>query len=214
MLHSTAFEEVLSSPTRTYQEGLLFFRGHGMVNNTLRRLAKDLDERGIAYCVIGAVALNQRGYRRFTEDIDILLTSEGLTRFQNELVGRGYRPAFNGAQRKFRSTEEGVLIKIVVMGEFPGDGKPKPVAFPDPTTISEVIEGVRTASLAQLVELKLASGMTGLGRLKDLADVQEMIRVRELDAEFAEGLAPYVRERYLELWREMVQANSEERERN
>lgn len=214
MLPSNAFEEILSSPTRTYQEGLLFFRGQGMINNTLRRLAIDLDQRDIAYCVIGAVALNQHGYRRFTEDIDILLTFEGLSRFQNELVGRGYRPAFNGARRKFRSVEEGVPIEVVVTGEFPGDGKPKPVAFPDPTAISEVIEGVRTASLAQLIELKLASGMTGLGRLKDLADVQEMIRVRELDAEFAEGLAPYVRERYLELWREMEQARNEERERN
>lgn len=207
MPRSTAFEEILSSPTRVYEEGLLFFRGEGLMNNALRRLAKDLEGRGIAYCVIGAVALNQRGYRRFTENIELLLTSEGLNRFQNELVGRGYRPAFNGAQRKFRSAEEGVPIEIVVTGEYPGDGKPKPVAFPDPATISDVIEGVRTASLERMIELKLASGMTGAGRLKDLADVQEMIRARGLEAEFAESLAPYVRERYLELWRDVTLSN-------
>ena len=56
-------------------------------------------------------------------------------------------------------------------------------------------------SLPSLVELKLASGMTNLGRLKDLADVVELIKTRGLAVEFAEELNPYVREKYLELWR-------------
>jgi len=41
--------------------------------------------------------------------------------------------------------------------------------------------------------------MTAPDRLKDLADVQELIKVRRLSNEFAERLNPYVRERYLEL---------------
>jgi hypothetical protein len=28
--------------------------------------------------------------------------------------------------------ETGVCVEFVVAGEYPGDGKPKPVAFPDP----------------------------------------------------------------------------------
>jgi hypothetical protein len=52
----------------------------------------------------------------------------------------------------------------------------------------------------KLRELKLASGMTNPGRLKDLADVQELIRVLQLPLEFAEGLNPYVRAKYSELW--------------
>jgi hypothetical protein len=56
----------------------------------------------IDYNVIGAVALNQHGYRRFTEDIDLLLTREGLEKFRNELVGKEFRPAFEGATRKFK----------------------------------------------------------------------------------------------------------------
>ena len=35
-------------------------------------------------------------------------------------------------------------------------------------------------SLPKLIELKLASGMTAPGRLKDLADVQELIWTLEL----------------------------------
>jgi hypothetical protein len=55
-------------------------------------------------------------------------------------------------------------------------------------------------SLPALVELKLASGMTNLGRLKDLADVQELIKAVMLSSDFADQLNPYVRDKDLELW--------------
>ncbi len=74
------------------------------MNQTPRQLAKDLKDRKIDYAVIGEVTLNQHGYRPLTEDIDLLLTQEGLLRFTSELIGRGYRPTFEGALRKFRAT--------------------------------------------------------------------------------------------------------------
>src|SRR5437762_13401102 len=123
------FQSILSSPTQAYAEGLRFFRGEGMLNDALKRLATDLDKNGIDYAVIGAVALNQHGYRRFTEDIDILLTKEALERFHQELVGLGYRPAFEGSRKQFRSTEGNIRVEIVTTGEYPGDGLPKPVKF-------------------------------------------------------------------------------------
>src|SRR5882757_321523 len=100
------FQIILSSPAEVYAEGLRFFRGEGMINDALKRLVRDLGSQGIDYTVIGAVALNQHGYRRFTEDIDLLLTSEGLKKFRENLVGRGYLPAFAEAKKKFRTTEE------------------------------------------------------------------------------------------------------------
>ena len=42
--------------------------------------------------------------------------------------------------------------------------------------------------------------MTNPGRLKDLADVQELIRARDLPLELRDELHPYVREKYAELW--------------
>jgi len=54
-------------------------------------------------------------------------------------------------------------------------------------------------TLEKLIELKLASGMTAPHRLKDLADVQELIKVENLTADFAEKLNPFVREKFLEL---------------
>jgi hypothetical protein len=61
-------------------------------------------------------------------------------------------------------------------------------------------DGIRWLNLPALVELKLASGMTNPGRLKDLADVQELIRLLPLPADFAEKLQPFVKEKYRELW--------------
>ena len=197
----TDFQQVISTTAGAFDEGLRFFAGKGMVNNALTEIIKKLNERGIDYAVIGAVALNQYGYRRFTEDIDLLLTPEGLERFRQDLIGLGYRPAFEGASKQFRSTSENVRVEIITSGEFPGDGRPKPVKFPEPSEASTEIDGIKTITIEKLVELKLASGMTAPHRLRDLADIQELIKARKLDADFAFRLDPSVREKFLELQR-------------
>src|SRR5438270_643949 len=183
-----------------YAEGLRYFMGQGSLNNALAQLSADLERHGIDYMIIGAVALMAHGYPRFTEDIDLVLTREGLEAFHRELIGLGYVPAFEGARKRLRATRDGVPVEIIVAGEYPGDGRPKPVNFPDPASASVEIDGVRVVTLEKLVELKLASGMTAPDRLKDLADVQELIKTRGLPASFAEELNPYVREEYLRLW--------------
>jgi hypothetical protein len=195
----TDFQQVIASPLTAYQEGLRFFMGEGILNDTLRRVTKDLENHQIDYSVIGAVALNQHDYRRFTEDINLLLTKEGLEKLRNELIGKGYRPAFEGATKIFRTTQENVTVEVITSGEFPGDGKPKPVVFPNPSKYQTEIDGVKTLILEKLIELKLASGMTAPHRLKDLADVQELIKLKNLSAEFADKLNLFVREKFLEL---------------
>jgi hypothetical protein len=182
-----------------YAEGLRYFMGEGNLQGALAQLSSDLKQQGIDYMVIGAVALMAYGYPRFTEDIDLVMTPEGLEAFHRELIGLGYVPAFSGAKKRLRSTREGVSIEVIMTGEYPGDGKPKPVSFPVPADASIDIDGVRIVTLEKLIELKLASGMTAPDRLKDLADVQELIKVRGLTSEFATSLNPYVREQYLQL---------------
>ncbi len=183
-----------------YAEGLRYFMGQGSLNNTLAQITGDLKEHGIDYMVIGAVALMAHGYPRFTEDIDLVLTPEGLEAFHRELIGLGYVPAFPGAKKRFRSTKDGVSIEVMTSGQYPGDGKPKPVSIPEPSTASTEIDGIKIVTFEKLIELKLASGMTAPHRLKDLADVQELIKIRGLQTEFSEQLDPYVREKFLELY--------------
>ncbi len=202
------FQSLLSSPDATYGEGLKFFRGKGMLNAALRKIAADLDREQIDYAAIGAIALNRHGYRRFTEDIDLLLTKEGLERFRDRLVGLGYRPGFEGARKKFK-TADNISLEIITAGEFPGDGLPKPVVFPEPADFVVVIDGVKTLTLEKMIELKIASGMTAPHRLKDLADVQELIKVKNLTEEYAERLDGYVRPKFLELLNAVAKASRE-----
>src|ERR1041384_720127 len=130
-----------------YAEGLRYFMGEGELHGALAQLAADLRRHDIDYIVIGAVALLAHGYPRFTEDIDLVLTKEGLEAFHRELIGLGYAPAFQGARQRLRATRAGVPIEVLVSGEYPGDGKPKPVAFPVPAQAATEIDGVRFVTL-------------------------------------------------------------------
>lgn len=187
----TSFDLVLREADQLYQ-------GQGRLKKTYDRLAKCLDDLGVSYSLVGGYALILHGVRRFTEDIDLLVSSEGLDRIHNELIGRGY-VRVSPESRNLRDVETGVQIEFVVTGEFPGDGNPKPVAFPDPQAVMETREGIKVINLKSLIELKLASGMTAKARLQDLADVQRLIEEHHLTSDFAKQLHPYVRGKFLEL---------------
>ena len=194
-----AYEQRLNADRRwALSEGSRHFEDKSAVQETLRRIARRLDAIGVAYAISGGMALFQHGYRRFTEDVDVLVTREGLAKAHESLVGFGYLPAVAGG-RNLRDTELGVRIVFLVAGDFPGDGKPKPVAFPDPAAAAVEHDGIRYLGLATLIEMKLASGMTSAARLRDLSDVLELIKVLSLTEAFAEQISPYVRGKYLEL---------------
>ncbi len=176
-----------------------FFMRDDPVHESLRRITDKLEHLSIPYAVVGGMALVAHGYGRTTEDVDLLVTPEGLEAIHKSLDGLGYVPPFPGASQ-LRDTQTGVRIEFVVTGRYPGDGKPKPIAFPSPIDAAVEVDGVRYVSLPVLIELKLASGMTNPGRLRDLADVQELIRVLALPADYVEKLHPYVRDRFAELW--------------
>ena len=55
--------------------------------------------------------------------------------------------------------------------------------------------------MTRYIELKLASGMAAPHRGKDLVDVQELIKSAVLPAGLADELHPWVRDKFLELWR-------------
>jgi hypothetical protein len=176
-----------------------FFMGVDDVHVALRKIAAKLETLGIPYAVAGGMALNAHGYRRTTSDVDILVTSEGLKRIHESLEGHGYVRPFAGS-KNLKDTDTTVRIEFLVAGQFPGDGKPKPVAFPDPAAVATEIDGIRYVGLPTLIELKLASGMTNPGRLKDLGDVQDLIRLLALARDFSLKLHPFVRGKFEELW--------------
>lgn len=178
----------------------MHFEEKNAVHETLRRITGRLNDLGIPYAVVGGMAMFAHGFRRFTEDVDLLVTRESMDRIIAELEGLGYVKPFQASTTKLRDTNTGVQIEFLITGGFPGDGKPKPVAFPDPTGVSVEIGGARYIGLATLIELKLASG-TAPHRAKDLGDVQELIKTLRLPESLADQLNPFVRDRFRELWR-------------
>jgi hypothetical protein len=194
------YEQRLNRDLRwALQEGSMHFEKESAVHKALRKITSRLEELGIPYALAGAMAMFFHGFRRFTEDVDILVSREGLAKAHRHLEGLGYVPPFEGS-RHLRDAEQGVKVEFLVSGEYPGDGKPKPVAFPDPQEVAIEIEGVRCLPLPRLIELKLASGMTNPGRLSDLGDVQKMIQTLDLPEELADQLNLFVQAKYKELW--------------
>jgi hypothetical protein len=176
-----------------------FFMSTDPVHAALEKLGRALDEVGVPYAIAGAMALNEYGYRRATTDVDVLLTADGLARFKARWLGRGYVEKFPGS-RGLRDTEHNVTVDVLITGDYPGDGKPKPVRFPDPAQVAVRGRRVALVPLATLVELKLASGMSTIHRAKDIGDVVELIKHIKIPRELADELDPSVRGRYLELW--------------
>ena len=195
-LHPQEEERFLSGA----REAARFFMNSSNVHLALERLVDRLTKLEIPYAIVGALSLNAYGYQRTTTDVDVLLRSDGLESFKKAHLGRGYVEKFPGS-KGVRDVEQNVEIDVVLTGNYPGDGKKKPIAFPDPATAAVRGERFALLPLPTLVELKLASGMTAPHRLRDLADVIELIRVNDLEEEFAASLDPYVQEKYRELWR-------------
>jgi hypothetical protein len=194
------YEEQMSQDLEwAMTQGSLFFEDRGKVQESLRRITSRLNELGIPYAVVGGMAMYLHGFRRYTEDVDILVTKESAQKIYDALEGRGYVRPFTNS-KNLRDTESGVKVEFLLSGGYPGDGKPKPVSFPDPAIVADTILGIRCINLPTLVQLKLASGMTAPDRLKDLADVQELIRMLDLPQTFSDSLDPYVRPKFDELW--------------
>jgi len=177
-----------------------FFMEKSPIHETMRRLSKTLNEMQISFAIAGAMAANAHGHKRTTSDVDILIRREDLLRFKERWIGRGWVDKFEGS-KNFRDAVTNVNVDTLIVGDFPGDGLPKPVAFPTPESVSERNdEGLSFISLKTLIELKLASGMTAVHRPRDFDDVIQLIRVNKLSREFEQQLNPYVGTKFEELW--------------
>jgi hypothetical protein len=177
-----------------------FFMQVSPIHETMRRLSKVLQEMNIPFAIAGAMAANAHGHKRTTSDVDILIRREDLQRFKAQYIGRGWVDKFEGS-KNFRDAVTNISIDTLIVGDYPGDGLPKPVSFPPPESVSELSEeGIPIISLATLLELKMASGMTASHRMQDMADVMNLIRINRLDLSFCDQLNPYVAEKFHELW--------------
>jgi hypothetical protein len=194
-------QRLQTDPRWAMSESTKFFEGSSGLHRTLQELTRRFDALGVGYVIIGGMALTAHGYARMTEDIDVLVTKPDLRRILSNLDGLGYQRIFEGS-KNLRDTNTLVKIEFVLTGDYPGSGRPQPISFPSPGETHPVEhDGVKFIGLTGLVELKLASGMTGgADRAKDLIDVQQLIATLHLTRDLSNQLHEYVRPTYRDLW--------------
>ena len=113
---STSYEALLDrDPVWALSEGGRFFEGKSAVNEALRKIARRLEDLGIPYAVARGMALFAHGFRRFTEDVDILIRAEDLGTIHDRLDGLGYTRPYAGA-KNLRDAELGVRVEFLIAG--------------------------------------------------------------------------------------------------
>jgi hypothetical protein len=119
-----------------------FFLGNADVQLALRRLTEILDRVGIPCAIAGGMALNHHGYRRVTDNVDVLMTRNGLDRLKQAVLGHGYSQAAPGSNG-LRDTEHDVLIHVLLAGNYPGDHRHRAWTPAWPESVRGVVRRVR-----------------------------------------------------------------------
>lgn len=107
----------------------LFFMEKSPIHEAMRRLAKIFAEMEISFAVTGAIAANAHGHKRTTADVGVLIRLEDLRRFKDKHIGLGWVDKFEGS-KNFRLAVNDVNIDALMVGAFPGDGKPNQLRSP------------------------------------------------------------------------------------
>jgi hypothetical protein len=166
---------------------------------TLMKLAKRLKELNIAYAVTGDLDMFFHGCEVDSEVLELLVSRESLSEIHQRVTGLNFVSSAVYGSKDILDKTNGVTVRFIVTGDFPGDGRRKPVVHPDPIEASDEKDGIRWMKLPVLIEIKLASGMTSPAKKKDLSDVKELIRALKLDVKYGQNLNSYVREKFEEL---------------
>jgi hypothetical protein len=167
-------------------------QGKDPASLAMRRLVKKLAKAKIPHAVMGGMAVYVHGYRRFTDDVDVLVTAAGLEAFLARFVPKDYEQV-PGKKRRFIDKANGVTVDLVIAGHFPGFRSEGPITFPDPALVRQEIDEVFFIDLKTLIQLKLAAF-----RPKDYADVVDLIRANNLDESFLAHLHSTLHHDYLE----------------
>ena len=177
----------------TFREKAVFLRkvsGSTDIEKTMRKAVRALATRGVPSLVVGGYAVQEHGYPRFTEDVDLVVPDVATARGWLSISGFKENVGSSMTVTDW-VTEVGVHL-------LPGGGSvgPGPLKLPMPQSVSST---PNIADLKTLIEIKLSSYIgSPISRAKDMADVVELIKVNEPARELS--VNPAVRDEYLRLW--------------
>ena len=150
------------------EQGLLTLQGTGPILETAREISELLRANNVEGAIVGGVAVGLHGRVRATEDVDVLITADS-SRLGNLLTSAGF--TFDASTREF--SKRGVPTHLVTRAEVGS----RSFQFVD-------IDGIRTVSLADLINIKLRSGRDNILRARDLGDVVDLVRANRLTGDF------------------------------
>jgi len=168
--------------------------GTSGIVETARTVASTLAEHEIPHLVVGGLAVQEHGYPRVTIDVDIVVpyVLEAVEIPTASPTGPFCRVP--KVQDRVEDRRNGVMVDLLPAGKVLQRGGKVP--FPQP---AEVADQIQIVTLEELISLKLDSWANNpTRRLKDKADVVELIKYRNLPCDLA--VNPVVRAHYLETW--------------
>jgi hypothetical protein len=156
----------------------------------MRKAVRVLSRYGIPSLVVGGYAVQENGYARFTLDVDIVVPD--IEKAQARLLDHGFEavPVSNMTVIDRTTT---VRVNLLPGGGVMREG---PIPLPLPVTLAgEPI----IADLQTLLVMKLSSYLgSPVSRLKDLADVVELIKANKTPREL--NLNSEVVHEYQRVW--------------
>jgi hypothetical protein len=148
--------------------------GNSPVTQTAVKLDQLLRQGGFSYAMAGGYAVQQYGYVRYTQDVDVVVPTRAKVR--DFLIASKQLAPVRGKDFIVKDRETGVPVDLLPAG---------PVLSYMPTPRAPKARGVQFVTLPELVSMKLASQ-----RMKDRADVTELVKANGLGEDFANELPP------------------------
>jgi hypothetical protein len=161
---------------------------------TARTAVSVLADHDIPHLIVGGLAVQEHGYPRVTINVDIVVPDvlEAVELLTASVTGPFFRVP--KIPDRVEDRRNGVLIDLLPAGQVLKAGCKIP--FPQPAKVAEQFQFI---SLEDLISLKLDSWNGSPNRrIKDKADVVELIKYRNLPRELA--VAPAIRALYTETW--------------
>jgi hypothetical protein len=144
--------------------------GSTELEHTLRKVATVLAQHGVPHLVGGGFAVQEHGYARFTEDLDVIIPNFATA--QKILLANGFDKSAKSSVDVV-DRDSGVDIHLLRGGEKMGLAH-----LPLPMPVQASAEP-QILPIDMLISLKLSAG-----RAQDFADVVELIKANSLPKEY------------------------------
>lgn len=183
-------------PDSEFSKQAAFLRessGSTAIEKTLLKVLKVFKTFEIPHYVCGGFAVQERGYARFTVDVDLIVPDVPFAAGKLSLNGFKMNP---GSAMTLTDRETKVEVDLL-----PGGKKvdPGPLALPMPTRVSETPQ---VLSLEELISAKLSTYIgRGIERTQDYADVVKLVSNNRLRRDYR--VDAKVRDVYQRLWDEL-----------